>query len=520
MYDYIVIGAGSAGCVLTNKLSENPDNKVLLLEAGGPDDIQEIYIPAAFGGLFKTPIDWDYATAAEENMNGRELYWPRGKVLGGSSSINAMIYIRGHRNIYDAWAKMGNEGWEYDDVLPAFKEVENQERGADDFHGVGGGLNVADQRDPNALTAAFVDAAAAVGIARNPDFNGAEQIGSGYYQVTQKNGQRCSASAAFLHPVMNRENLTIQTNAQVQKLMFEGNRCVGVTYLHEGKEVGVRVNKEIILSAGSIGSPQILMLSGVGPREHLEEMGINVVVDLPGVGQNLQDHPAVMVAYHCNEPITLANAETEESVETYTNSGKGPLSSNVGEGGAFLQLDESSIAPDMQYHFAPSWFVEHGFKNPEGHGYTIGPTLLLPESRGQIKLRSANPADRPVIEANYFSAEKDMRLMIEGVKLARKMGESDMFKPYNGGEYLPGPDVQTDEQIADFISQYAETLYHPVGTCKMGVDEMAVVNPELQVHGVEGLRVADASVMPIITNGNTNAPTIMIGTKCAQMILG
>ncbi|MCB0035969.1 MAG: GMC family oxidoreductase N-terminal domain-containing protein, partial [Anaerolineales bacterium] len=296
MYDYIVIGAGSAGCVLTNKLSENSDNKVLLLEAGGADDIQEIYIPAAFGGLFKTPIDWDYATAAEEKMNGRDLYWPRGKVLGGSSSINAMIYIRGHRNIYDTWAKMGNEGWEYNDVLPAFKEVENQERGADDFHGVGGGLNVADQRDPNALTAAFVDAAVSVGIARNPDFNGAEQTGSGYYQVTQKNGQRCSASAAFLHPVMNRENLTIQTNAQVQKLMFESNRCVGVTYLHEGKEVGVRVNKEIILSAGSIGSPQILMLSGIGPREHLEEMGINVVVDLPGVGQNLQDHPAVMVA--------------------------------------------------------------------------------------------------------------------------------------------------------------------------------------------------------------------------------
>lgn len=520
MYDYIVIGAGSAGCVLTNKLSADSNNKVLLLEAGGPDDIQEIYIPAAFGGLFKTPIDWDYATAPEANMKDRELYWPRGKVLGGSSSINAMIYIRGHKNIYDQWAKMGNEGWEYEDVLPAFKDVENQERGEDEFHGVGGGLNVADPGDPNPLSSAFVDAAVSVGIERNPDFNGAEQVGTGLYQVTQKNGQRCSASVAFLHPIMERENLTIQTQALVQKLIIEDGKCVGVIYKHDGEDVEVRVNKEVILSAGAIGSPQILMLSGIGPKAHLEEMGIEVVADLPGVGQNLQDHPAVMVTYHSKEPITLANAETEEAVETYTTTGKGPLSSNVGEGGVFLQLDESSVAPDMQYHFAPSWFVEHGFKNPEGHGYTIGPTLLLPESRGQITLRSADPADKPVIEANYFSDEKDMRLMIEGVKLARKMGESEAFAQYNGGESLPGPDVQTDEEIADFISEYAETLYHPVGTCKMGVDEMAVVNPELKVHKIDGLRVADASIMPLIVNGNTNAPTIMIGTKCAEMILG
>lgn len=517
-YDYIIIGAGSAGCVLANRLTEDGKSQVLLLEAGGPDKRQEVQVPAAFSKMFRTEVDWAYETEPQEHLEKRKLFWPRGKMLGGCSSINAMIYQRGHPTDYDEWAKLGNEEWSYDDVLPYFKKSEHQERGASTYHGTGGPLNVADLRDANPLSKAFVEAGVQAGLKRNHDFNGAEQEGVGLYQVTQKKGSRYSAATAYLKPVLKRANLHTETFAQATKLQFDGTRCVGVTYLQDGKLHEAKVKREVLLCGGAINSPQLLLLSGIGDANHLKEVNIPVVMDLPGVGQNLQDHLAVLVGYECTQDVSLANAEGIGQLLKYLIFKKGMLTSNVGEAGGFVKLEPESPASELQFHFGPTFFSNHGFDNPDGHGFSIGPTLVRVKSRGHIKLRSADPLAYPIIQPNYLAHEDDMEVLVQGVKLARKIAHSPAFDAYRGQEYEPGMQVQTDEDIRNYLRRKVQSLYHPVGTCKMGVDSMAVVNPQLQVHGVEGLRVIDASIMPTVVNANTNAPTIMIAEKAADMI--
>lgn len=518
MYDYVIIGAGSAGCVLASRLSEDPAAQVLLLEAGSSDTKTEIHIPAAFGKLFKTPVDWAFFTENQPNLNNRKLYWPRGKVLGGSSSMNAMIYIRGLQQDYDGWRDLGNEGWSFNDVLPYFKKSENNERGASYYHGVGGPLNIADQIAPNPLSHTFLEAAQQAGIPLNPDFNADQQEGAGFYQVTQKGGRRHSTAAAFLKPALSRPNLTVITNAQVARLKFTGSRVTGLTYHHNGGSHDLDINGKIILSGGAVNSPQLLMLSGIGHADHLRQLGIDVVADLPGVGQNLQDHLAIGTIYRCKQPISLANAEKIGGLLNYLIFKKGGLTSNVGEGGAFIKSDPSQTLPDIQFHFAPAYFINHGFEIPEGHGFTLGALLTRPNSRGSIQLRSTNPLDAPAIQPCYLENEADVRATLAGLKRCRDIIHTKAFDSYRGEEYLPGSTIQSDADLLEYTRARAETLYHPVGTCKMGTDSMAVVNPQLQVHGIDGLYVADASVMPTLISGNTNATAIMIGEKLADTL--
>ncbi|HEY3566659.1 MAG TPA: choline dehydrogenase [Thermoanaerobaculia bacterium] len=516
MVDYIIVGAGSAGCVLANRLTEDPDVKVLLLEAGGPDKKQEVHIPAAFSKLFKGPCDWAFHTEPQENLGSRKLYWPRGKMLGGSSSMNAMIYIRGHRKDFDRWRDLGNEGWGFADVLPYFKKAEHQERGASEYHGTGGPLNVADQRSINPLSHAFLAAAGELGFPGNDDFNGAEQEGFGFYQVTQKGGKRCSAAAAYLKPALRRPNLTVHTQAQATRLILERNRAVGVEYVRNGRAEQARAGREVILSGGAIQSPQLLMLSGLGPAESLESVGISPVIDLPGVGQNLQDHLFVSIAYACNRPISLASAESIPNIAKYLFFRKGPLTSNVAEAGGFIRLDSSLPAPDLQFHFGPVYYLNHGFTRPEGHGFSIGPTLIRGESRGRITLRSSDPFEPPAIQPRYLDSQADLRTLVEGVKLACELAHTKAFADYRGAAVCET--LSTAEGITEYIRNTVETIYHPAGTCKMGNDPLAVVDAQLRVRGVEGLRVVDASVMPELVGGNPNAVVIMLAEKAADAI--
>lgn len=516
-YDYIIIGAGTAGCILANRLSADGKSSVLILEAGGPNRTLEEKIPAAFYKQFKTKRDWNYYTEPQPHMNGRSLYWPRGKAFGGSSAINAMIYIRGNRRDYDHWAELGNEGWSFEDVLPYFRKSENFEGGADLYHGAGGPINVVTHRHPNALTEVFVDAATRLGFPHNPDFNRAEQEGFGRLHVNQKNGERQSAADAFLRPVLKRPNLTAVPYATASHVIMHGKTAVGVEYMHENQLKQV-YGKEIILSGGAINSPQLLMLSGIGPAEHLTEMDIPVVMDLPGVGQNLQDHLAIPYIVHSTQPVTLDGADTLKNIATFLLFHRGPLTSNIAEGTGFVKTDPSYEMPDVQFHFGPAYFMDHGQTKMKGHGISIGPTLLHPESRGAIELQSSYPFAPPRIQPNYYEAERDLRSMVEGLKLAREIMNQSPFDPFRGQEFLPGQDVQTDEQWREYVRQRSETLYHPVGTCKMGRDPMAVVDETLHVHGVHGLRVVDASIMPTIIGGNTNAPVMMIAEKAADML--
>jgi choline dehydrogenase len=520
MYDYIIIGAGSAGCVLANRLSEDPTVKVLLLEAGCRDTRKEIHIPLAFSKLFKGPCDWTYFTEPEPQLNNRSLYWPRGKMLGGSSSMNAMIYIRGNRADYDQWRDLGNPGWGYADVLPYFKKSEKQERGASEYHGESGPLSVSDLRTVNPLSEAFVSAGEDAGFQRNPDFNGAAQDGFGFYQVTQNRGQRHSSAAAFLHPVASRKNLTVKTETHVFGIYFEDKRAAIVSFQQGANSVQERAEREIILCAGAIGSPQLLMLSGVGPADHLRQFNVPVVCDLPSVGKNLQDHPACAAVYACTKPVSLATAESFSNLVRYMVSKRGPLTSNVAEAGAFIKTSSRAAIPDLQFHFGVGYFVEHGFQRIKGHAFTLGPTLLHPFSRGDIRLRSSNPLDSPSIRANYLSDSRDLDVMLEGLKLARTLAATKAFDGYRGAELHPGSTSTDDAALRAHIAKFTETLYHPVGTCKMGQDASSVVDSELRVHGVEGLRVVDASIMPTVVGGNTNEPTIMIAEKAADLIRG
>jgi choline dehydrogenase len=518
MYDYIIVGAGSAGCTLASRLTEDPQTSVLLLEAGGTDKKQEIHIPAAFSKLFRTAYDWAYYTEEEPHMGNRKMYWPRGKVLGGSSSINAMLYIRGHRHDYDSWQAEGNEGWSYADVLPYFKKAENQERGPSEYHGVGGPLNVMDLRYVNPLSRAFVEACTELNIPENPDFNGAVNEGAGIYQTTQKKGERWSVVNAYLKPALTRPNLTVRTQTQVARVIIENGRATGVSYMHNGQILSEQAEREVLVCGGAVNSPQILLLSGVGPADHLRSMGIEVALDLPGVGENLQDHVVTGAVYTSTRSISLNEAETLGNTLAYLLFKKGPFTSTIAEAGGFIKTRDGIPAPDIQYHFAPAFYKDHGFEKVEGHGFTIGPTLLHPRSRGRILLRSSDPFAPALIRANYLSEEDDARVLLAGLRLAHELAHTKAFAPYLGSEIEPLTWKLSDEEAITVIRQFAETIYHPAGSCKMGSDSLAVVDPQLRVRGIEGLRVVDASIMPTVVGGNTNAPTIMIAEKAAEMV--
>jgi len=513
MYDYIIVGAGSAGCVLAHRLTEDASLSVLLIEAGGQDAKPEFHIPIAFAKLFMSSYDWAYQTEPQPHLNDRPMYWPRGKVLGGSSSINIMVYIRGHEDDYNQWRASGNIGWGYTDVLPYFKKAERQQHGGSTYHGSAGPLHVADLRSPNVLSRAFIKAGMQFGLSRNDDFNGAVQEGIGIAQVTQKRGMRESTADAYLRPALKRPNLTVLTDALVQRIVFKDKRAVGVIYRKAEQEEQVCARREVLLAAGAINSPQLLLLSGVGSARQLQELDIPVVTHLPGVGENLQDHLLVPVSYTCTRPISLAAAPSLSNKLKFLLFRRGSLTSNIGEAGAFCKTRADLPAPDLEIAFTPA-----AFRNPKVHGFTFGSVGLTPRSRGYLALRSRDPQQAPSLRPNYLEHPEDIEILIEGVKLARKLAQARAFDPYRGIEVLPGPEVQSDQEIDAFIRKSATSGYHPIGTCKMGNDAMAVVDSNLRVRGVEGLRVVDVSIMPTLVRGHTNATAIMIAEKAADLI--
>ncbi len=532
-YDYIVIGAGSAGCVVANRLSADPNCSVLLLEAGGPDRNPLFRLPMLMGKLFHSGLyNWRYNTEPVPTLNGRSLYWPRGKVLGGSSTINGMIYVRGNRHDYDRWAQMGLSGWSYDDVLPAFLKSESHVQRNGEYHASDGELTVCRARGKNFLFDTFVEAGAQAGHPVNDDFNGAEQEGFGKYDFNIRKGKRWSTSFAFLRPVRERKNLTIAPHSLVRKILIEQGRAAGVEITRDNSTPTIRAAREIILSAGTVNSPQLLMLSGIGPADHLQHHGIDVAQDLAGVGQNLQDHVDCVLSYECGKPVTLYKDLRADrliwSVVQGMLFGSGIATTFPYESGAFLKSQSDFSAPDIQLHFMPALekTANLHFPNPfkrepvtANHGFTIRVGPVNPVSRGSISLRSADPEAAPKIEPNYLDSDADKKAMIAGIQMVRDVIGQQAFAEFRGSEMAPGADIQSDAAIIDWLRASALTTFHPVGTCKMGIDPLAVVDARLKVHGINGLRVADASIMPIIPSGNTNAPAIMVGEKAAEFIL-
>ncbi len=520
-YDYVIVGAGSAGCVLANRLSEDPDVRVLLLEAGGKDRSPNIKIPAGFPNQFRTKLDWNYVTEPEPHVDGRELYIPRGKTLGGSSSMNAMLYVRGRPIDYDLWVQAGAEGWGWEDVLPYFMRSEDNTRGASEFHGAGGELRVSDQRSPRPLNDTFLAACAAAGIPNVADYNGPEQDGASVFQTTQRGGRRWSTADAFLRPAMKRKNLDVRTGALVLGLELEGERVTGVRVKQGRRGSGVlRAEREVVLAAGAIGSPHLLMLSGIGHPEELRAAGVAPRHELPGVGRNLQDHPFLTLMWEVSETNTLYGADAPKYLAQWLLRKTGPLTSTVAEVVAFVRTRAGLPAPDIQFHAGSAYYEDHGAETWDGNAFVVGPTLVSPRARGQVWLRSADPADKPRILTNSLSEPEDVDSLVAGMKLAREVMAADPMAGKVLRELKPGAHVQDDEDLASDLRRRLMLIYHPVGTCRMGAGEDAVLNPDLCVRGLEGLRVVDASVMPVIPGGNTNAPTIMVAERASDLIRG
>jgi choline dehydrogenase len=511
-FDYVIVGAGSAGCVLAARLTEDPDVRVLLLEAGPPDVKENVHVPLGYLQLAKTDVDWDYSTAPEPFCNGRRVYLPRGRVLGGSSSMNAMIYIRGNPRDYDAW---GVPGWGWDDLLPYFKRAEDSHRGASEWHGAGGPLTVSASRSNNPMMDAWVEAGAQAGLPVNDDFNGPEQEGVGKYDLTQRDGMRCSAAVAYLHPAMERPNLVVLPYALVQRVRFEGTRAVGVDVERFGETASYGAEREVLLCGGAYNSPQLLQLSGVGPAEHLMLREVEVVLDQPAVGENLSDHPAVTTVWTTPEPVSLLVALEPAALEEFQTDQSGPLTSNLAEAGGFARVDAGAPAPDVQFHAVPVQIVDEGLSDPEEHGIWISPCLLTPESRGSVRLASSDPTAKPVIRHNYYAAESDMQRQMAAMRLLLEIAGQPALRPYCA-EPFTVPGSESDDDLREHVARHTTTLYHPVGTCAMG----SVVDADLRVQGLEGLRVVDASVMPVVPRGNTNAPVIALAERAADLIAG
>jgi choline dehydrogenase len=521
--DFIVIGAGSAGCTIAARLSEDPATKVLLLEAGGEDTNRWIHIPLGFGKTFADPsVNWCYETEAD--ASGRKVFWPRGKVLGGSSSINGMVYIRGQAEDFDHWRQLGNTGWSFDDVLPYFKRAENQQSIRDEFHGTGGPLSVSDV-EKHPIAEAFIDAAMALGLPRNDDFNGARQDGVGYHQTTTRDGKRCSTAVGYLKPARGRGNLAIATNALSEKIVLDGKRAVAVQYRQNGVLQTARARREIILCGGAINSPQLLMLSGIGPAAHLNDHGVAVVHDLPGVGQNLQDHYSASIKVKAALPITVNDVmlsnfrKLKVGIQYYTRR-TGVLAMISSQAALFAKTRPELATPDIKCSISPFSADRPQDGLHKFSGFTMIAYQLRPESRGEIRLKSNNPADAPAMIPNYLTDPIDQQTIVAGLKLSREVLAQPALAKFIAEEFQPGPAIRSDADLLAYARQRGGTVYHPTSTCTMGTGPMTVVDPELRVHGIEGLRVADASVMPTVISGNTNAATIMIGEKASDLIQG
>ncbi|MGY1704893.1 GMC family oxidoreductase [Geodermatophilus sp. SYSU D00697] len=520
-YDVVVVGAGSAGCALAGRLTEDPSRRVLLLEAGGCDDALEVRIPAALYKNWRTRRDWNYTTEPQPGLGGRRLFWPRGRLVGGSSSINAMIYMRGAAADYDEWAELtGDPSWSFEHVLPLFRRMEDNARGADRFHGAGGPLRVEDPRSPHPWSRAAVQAAVAAGYPRNDDFNGATQEGAGLYQLTQRRGRRWSAADAYLHPAAGRPNLTVRTGALTTRVLVSRGRATGVEYRSGGRTHTAYAAAEVMLAGGAVNSPQLLMLSGIGPGAHLREVGVDVVQDLPGVGTGLQDHPLVPTVWHTRSGRSLVHAESPSGYARWFGARRGPLTSNLAEAGLFTGSRPGLPAPDLQFHFLPVKYWRQAEVDPDVDAFTAAAVLVRVHSRGSVRLRSADPTWAPAIDPGYLTDERDLDALVCGVEKTREIAATAPLSAVLGAEWSPGGTVQTPGALRRAVRDTLESLYHPASSCRMGTDEGAVVDPQLRVHGLDGLRVADASVLPTLVRGNTNGPTIMVAERAADLVTG